>query len=70
MNELSLVLDLIIKLVANAQAISSIAAQMNSEGRTKLTADEWKAIFSLDDEARRKLVDALAARAATPAPQA
>lgn len=51
-------IDLVVALLMQAQKISQIAAQAQSEGR-EISSEEWAKIISDDDVARQALVDAI-----------
>ena len=44
------------RIAANMQAVSSIILKAQSEGRDKLTADEWAVLEAIDDKASADLV--------------
>lgn len=48
-------------LLNKSGAISALIAKAQSEGRTTLTDDEWKAVIGLDDDAKKKLANAIEA---------
>lgn len=52
--------ELLLALITNASKISALIKQAKAEGREKLTPEEWQAILSADDAARKQLQDASA----------
>lgn len=44
------------RIASNMQAVSMIILKAQSEGRDKLTADEWAALEAIDDKASAELV--------------
>lgn len=59
-NKLVSLTSLLSTIADNAALISAAIGNAQKEGRDTLTADEWASINSLDDVARKALVDALA----------
>ena len=55
------------RLAANMQTVSMIILKAQSEGRDKLTADEWAALEAIDDKASADLVALARAKQGQPA---
>ena len=51
-------IDLVLSLLMQAQKISQMVAQAQSEGR-EISSEEWAKILGDDDSARQALVDAI-----------
>lgn len=62
MNDAAAVLNLILSLSMELQKASQLVAQLHSEGRTKLTPEEWNSIKENRADAMAEL-DAAIARA-------
>lgn len=57
----SLAIDLLVELIAQAQKISSIVQTAQAAGSTTLTAEQWAQITADDDSAAAALAAAIAA---------
>ena len=56
----ALAIELVIQLLNKSTDIATLISKAQAEGRTDLTIDEWTSIVSADDNARAKLVEAIA----------
>lgn len=47
-------------LLGNAQRVAALLQQVQKEGRTALTPEEWAVVIGVDDAAKQKLQEAIA----------
>ena len=57
----ALALEVVLSLLSRASEISELIRAVNASGRTELTPEEWAVITNKNDEARQRLVEAIAA---------
>jgi hypothetical protein len=58
---ITLAVELLLALLSKSAEISALIAKLQVEGRSEFTPEEWASIIKADDDARQRLVDAIAA---------
>lgn len=59
MNEVSLAIELLTAILANASKIATLVQEATASGATTLTADQWSVITGNDDSAEAELKAAI-----------